>query len=195
MVELALEPIVTSLIALLIIMDPFSSIPAFLGLTKKMDGKQKADAALTAALVAGGVTVGFALAGMELLAVLGVRLHSFQVAGGLLLLLAAIQFAFGIKFGEKEGKSKASLAIVLIGVPLIAGPGTMTTAVLLAGTHGIVVVVVAALIATAVAYIILRASSAIGRLLGARGLEISSRLMGILLAAIGVEYIRLGFGF
>ena len=57
MVELVLEPIVTSLIALLIIMDPFSSIPAFLGLTKKMDGKQKADAALTAALVAGGVTV------------------------------------------------------------------------------------------------------------------------------------------
>lgn len=194
MVEIAFEPILSSFIALFVIMDPFSSIPPFLALTKKMDEAQRAKAALTATLVAGGVVIGFALVGMQLLHLLGIRLESFQIAGGILLLLVAIQFTFGISFEKENEEDKPNVAVVLIGVPLIAGPGAMTTAVLLSGTYGVWVVIAAALIATLLAYIILIGSNIIGKALGARGLEISSRLLGIVLAAIGVEYIRAGLG-
>lgn len=193
MVEVALEPILKSIVAFFVIMDPFASLPAFLALTKRMNEKQRAQAAFTATVVAGGVIIGFALVGVQLLGVLGVSMQSFQVAGGLLLLLTAIQITFGIRFGKEENGAP-NVAVVLIGVPLLAGPGAMTTAVLLVGTSGIWVVVAAALAATAVAYAILMCASAMGKTLGARGLEISSRVMGILLAAIGVEFIRVGLG-
>ncbi|VVB58904.1 MarC family integral membrane protein [Candidatus Anstonella stagnisolia] len=193
MVEIALEAILKSLIAFFVIMDPFASLPAFLALTKKMNEVQRAQAAFTATVVAGGVIIGFALVGVQLLGVLGISMQSFQIAGGLLLLLTAIQITFGINFGKEE-KSAPNVAIVLIGVPLLAGPGAMTTAVLLTGADGILVVVIAALAATVLSYVILMCASFIGKILGARGMEISSRLMGILLAAIGVEFIRMGLG-
>ncbi|OIO21638.1 hypothetical protein AUJ17_01670 [Candidatus Micrarchaeota archaeon CG1_02_47_40] len=190
-----MQHLIEAIIALFIITDPFSSIPAFLSLTAKMTNQERTNAAMTASFVAGGVLVGFTLLGPALLSILGIQLRSFQIAGGILLLLMGVQFSFGLHFEREETKKKKmEAAVVLIGVPLICGPGAMTTALLLSGSFGVPTVLLAAISATVIAYFILRLANPIHSIIGPRGLDITSRLIGILLAAIAVEFILAGLG-
>ncbi len=195
MFEIALQPLLEAIIALFIITDPFSSIPAFLSLTAKMTNQERTNAAMTASLVAGGVLVGFTLLGPALLSILGIGIRSFQIAGGILLLLMGVQFSLGLHFEREETKKKKmEAAVVLIGVPLICGPGAMTTALLLSGSYGVPTVLLAAISATVIAYFTLKLANPIHSIIGPRGLDIASRLIGILLAAIAVEFILAGLG-
>ncbi|MBM3228960.1 MarC family protein [Candidatus Parvarchaeota archaeon] len=178
-------------IALVLIMDPFTSLPVFIALTRKMNGKQRLGAATTAALVAGAALVAFVLAGQL---VLGITIGDFRVASGVLLFLLAVQYALGIDFGEKNRKD-LNLAVVIIAVPLITGPGAMTTAIIFASESGVPVVVAAIVAASAVCFGVLGLSGAISRLLGMRGIEIVSRITGVLWAALGVSFIRAGLGY
>ncbi|MEM4633624.1 MAG: MarC family protein [Candidatus Anstonellaceae archaeon] len=186
-----LSPILSSFIALFIVMDPFSSVPVFMSLTRKYSQKAKQEAAKVATVVAAGVFLGFLLFGPLALSFLGIRFESFQIAGGLLMLLIAIMFSLGIEIGEKED---APVEAVIIGVPLLSGPGTMLTSMLLANNFGFFNVAIAGILACAASYAILLSSSKIYSLLGKNGLEILSRVMGVLLAAFAIEYIRKGFG-
>ena len=188
---LDLLSVAQAFVALFVIMDPFSSIPIFVSLTKKHSGEQKHEAAVVAASVATGVFVGFLVFGPFILSVLGVRLESFQIGGGLILLLMSISFALGFKFSKEES---APIEAVIIGVPLLSGPGVMLTSSLLAGSLGFWNVLIAGCLTCASSYFVLRASSGINRLVGNRGLSILSRVMGVLLAALAVEFIRKGFG-
>ncbi len=196
MAGIELAGLIEAIIALFVIMDPFASIPPFLAITRSMKQGGIAEAAKTASLVAGGVLVGFVLIGPAFLGAIGVRMESFRIAGGILLLIMGVHFALGMHLEKERGrKQKISTEVVLIGVPLISGPGAMATSILLAGQHGIETVLAAAIIATVIAYCVLRLAGKVHGILGERGLEISSRLIGIVLAAIGVEFIRLGLGF
>jgi multiple antibiotic resistance protein len=186
-----LTPILTAFIALFVVMDPFSSVPVFLSLTRNFKPHKRNEAARVATLVATGVFVGFLIAGPLALSFMGIRLESFEIGGGILMLLIAISFALGIEYGDKQ---KASVEAVIIGVPLLSGPGTMLTAVLLASTLGFENVLVAGLLSCLASYLILLASSRVYRLIGKNGLEILSRVAGVLLAAFAVEYIRKGLG-
>ena len=181
----------TSFIALFVVMDPFSSVPVFLSLTRKFSNEKRLQAANVAGLVATLVLVGFLLFGPPLLSIMGIRLESFQIGGGILMLLIAISFALGIEYGDKQ---KASLEAVIIGVPLLSGPGTMLTAVLLSETMGVANVLLAGLACCFASYLLLLSSGPIYKIAGKRGLEILSRVMGVLLAAFAVEFIRKGFG-
>lgn len=181
----------TAFIALFIVMDPFSSVPVFLSLTRNFSPEKRREAANVAALVATGVLVGFLFAGPLLLSFMGIRLESFEIGGGILMLLIAISFALGIEYGDKQ---KASLEAVIIGVPLLSGPGTMLTAVLLANTVGVLTTLLAGLASCLASYLILLASTRVYGMIGKNGLEILSRVAGVLLAAFAVEYIRKGFG-
>ncbi len=181
----------TAFSALFIVMDPFSSVPVFMSITRKYSEGQKKEAALLAALVATGVTLGFLFAGPYLLSVMGIRLESFQIAGGVLMFAIAVSFALGIDFGTRQ---KTPVEAVIIGVPMLAGPGVMLTTMLLSHSLGLQTVVIAALAACAASYIILLLSNRIQKLVRQSGLEILSRVMGVLLAAFAMEYIRKGFG-
>ncbi|MEM2962957.1 MAG: MarC family protein [Candidatus Anstonellales archaeon] len=179
-----------------IIMDPFSSVLPFLAVTKNAGVKERVRLAGVATITAGIVLVTFTLIGPEMLRILAVRVESFQIAGGLLLLLIGIAFVFGLHFEDNSRRKKEITSeVLLIGVPLICGPGTMTTALLFSASHGVLVTLMGGIAACIVVYVVLMAANPIAQLVGVRGLEISSRLIGIIVSAVGVEYIRLGFGF
>jgi len=191
MVELELASVAAALFVLLVVMDPFSSVPVYLSLTRKYSPMKKEEAAQVASLVAAGVLFAFLFGGMLILSLLGIRIESFQIGGGIIMLLISVSFALGIDFGKKE---KTPLEAVIIGVPLLSGPGTMLTTVLLSQTLGVWNVAVAGALACAVSYLTLRLSNHLYRLVGKNGLEILSRVMGVLLAAFAVEFIRRGMG-
>ncbi len=183
--------IITAFIALFVVMDPFSSVPVFISLTKKHLPEKKREAAAIAGLVAAGVLMGFLLLGPLALSFMGIRFESFEIAGGILMLIISLSFALGIDYGKKDD---TPVEAVIIGVPLLSGPGTMLTAILLSSTLGMENVVVAGLASCLASYLILLTSSSIHRVIGRNGLEILSRVMGVLLAAFAVEYIRKGLG-
>jgi multiple antibiotic resistance protein len=189
--DILLSAILMAFIPLFVVMDPFSSVPVYLSLTKKFSQQKRMEAANVAALVAAGVLVGFLVLGPVLLSYMGIRMESFEIGGGILMLLISISFALGIEYGDKQ---KTSLEAVIIGVPLLSGPGTMLTAVLLSHSLGFWNVLAAGLLSCLASYIILIASSRIYHVIGKNGLEILSRVAGVLLAAFAVEFIRKGLG-
>ena len=107
------------------------------------------------------------------------------------MLLISISFALGIEYGKSED---TPLEAVIIGVPLLSGPGTMLTTILLANTVGLANTVIASALSCIASYLIILSSSHVYRVIGKNGLEILSRVAGVLLAAFAVEYIRKGFG-
>ena len=189
--DISLSSIITASIALFIVMDPFSSVPVFLSLTKKFTPKMRQGAAWVAGAVAVLVLFGFLFIGPALLSVMGIRMESFEIGGGILMLLISISFALGIDYGKSED---TPLEAVIIGVPLLSGPGTMLTTVLLANSVGLANTVIASALSCLASYLIILSSSHIYRVIGKNGLEILSRVAGVLLAAFAVEYIRKGFG-
>ncbi|MCX6772274.1 MAG: MarC family protein [Candidatus Micrarchaeota archaeon] len=189
--EIALTSIITAYIALFVVMDPFTSVPVFLTLTKKFTQQKKREAANIAAVVATGVLLGFLFVGPLVLQFMGIRLESFEIGGGILMLLISLSFALGINMGKTE---EAPVEAVIIGVPLLAGPGTMLTSILLANTIGFYNVLIAGILTCITSYLILLASTPVYKIIGKNGLEIMSRVMGVLLAAFAVEFIRKGFG-
>ncbi|MFA5929680.1 MAG: MarC family protein [Candidatus Micrarchaeia archaeon] len=189
--DLSIPAILMAFVPLFVVMDPFSSVPVFLSLTKSFKPEARQDAAKVASLVATGVLVGFLVFGPLILSVMGIRMESFEIGGGILMLLIAISFALGIEYGDKQ---KASVEAVIIGVPLLSGPGTMLTAVLLSHSLGFWNVLAAGLLSCLASFAILLLSSRVYRVVGKNGLEILSRVSGVLLAAFAVEYIRAGLG-
>jgi len=189
--DLSLSSALMAFIPLFVVMDPFSSVPVFISLTKSFKPQARREAAEVAALVATGVLVGFLVFGPLLLSVMGIRMESFEIGGGILMLLIAIAFALGIEYGDKQ---KASVEAVIIGVPLLSGPGTMLTAVLLSHSLGFWNVLAAGVLSCLASFAILLLSSRVYHAIGKNGLEILSRVSGVLLAAFAVEYIRKGFG-
>jgi multiple antibiotic resistance protein len=189
--ELSLPSVFTAFIAIFVVMDPFSSVPVFLSLTKKFSPKKRREAAYVAGAVASLVLFGFLFIGPSLLSIMGIRMESFEIGGGILMLLIAISFALGIDFGKEE---ETPLEAVIIGVPLLSGPGAMLTTLLLANTLGLENTMVAAALCCLASYATLIFSSHIYRVIGRNGLEILSRVMGVLLAAFAVEFIMRGFG-
>ena len=189
--DISISSIIPAFIALFIVMDPFSSVPVFLSLTKKFTPKQRKEAAWVAGAVAALVLFGFLFIGPALLSVMGIRMESFEIGGGILMLLISISFALGIDMGKSED---TPLEAVIIGVPMLSGPGTMLTTLLLANSVGLANTVIASAVCCVASYLIILSSSHVYRVIGKNGLEILSRVAGVLLAAFAVEYIRKGFG-
>ncbi len=172
-------------------MDPFASVPVFLMLTKKAAQNERLRAAVSACTVAGAAMVAFILIGPWLLQAMGITLDSFMIAGGLLLLITSVQYFLGIELGAGKGKD-VGVEVVLIGVPLLAGPGAMATSVILSSAYGMANTIAASVIAVAVCFMVLAASGVLQKIAGSRGLQVFSKIMAILLAAISVEFIRKG---
>ncbi|MFA6035489.1 MAG: MarC family protein [Candidatus Micrarchaeia archaeon] len=190
---MTLEHVFRAAVVLFLMMDPFASLPVFLTMLRHIPAREKAFAANKAALVAGVTLIVFTIIGPTFLSLIGVSMASFMVGGGILLLLMSIAMVMGITFGENR-EEKMDVAIVLIAVPLITGPGAMTTATILAATYGMYDVLLAIVLATAAMWIVLKCADAIYRFIGPSGNEVLSRISGLLLAAIAVEFIRNGWG-
>jgi multiple antibiotic resistance protein len=192
---------VSAFVTLLVVVDPIGLAPTFIGVTEGMSAALRRQVALRAAVIAGIILIGAALIGDWLLAALAISLSAFRIAGGLLLFSIATEMVFGVRM-RREGEAAEqaveeharNIAAFPLAIPLTAGPGAITATVLLAGRANndplllslLLAVVVAVAAACLVAFLL---AAPIGRLLGVTANIVLSRLLGVLLAALAVQYV------
>ncbi len=196
-----------SLSAMFFVVDPLSAVPFFLAMTRGDGAARRRTTALRAAVTAGTVLAVFALAGELIFRVLGIGMPAFKVAGGVVLLLLALDMIrtqpsrTRITEGEVEaGADKEDIAIVPLAMPLLAGPGSIATAiVLMSRTRGgpwwHKLPVLGAIVVTAAAsYLILAGATKTEKVLGRSGLAILERAAGLLLVAVAIQFMLDGLG-
>jgi multiple antibiotic resistance protein len=186
--------------SLFAIVDPFAAIPTFLAMTARDTAQARRRMARTACITCFGVMATFAVLGPAIFKLFGITLPAFQVAGGLVLLLSALDMLRAQKSALREtpeevaeGMSKDDIAITPLAVPLLAGPGAITTSIVLAGkaetpAHKAVFFALIALVAV-ISYYTLTLAADSAKKLSSTIINIITRLMGLLLAAIGVQFI------
>ena len=186
--------IVQAFILLFVIMDPLLSLAAFFSMTKGMKKEECRKIATQAVLVAAIPLFLFIFIGNGILSLLSVSMDSFQVAGGIILILLGVQLALGITWPreKEEEEDKKSAIAVVIGTPLITGPAVIATSILLADKFGKETTAIAGIAALLGMWIILWFASFIHDKLGRSGLKVLSTMMGIITIAWGVEFIRQG---
>ena len=180
-------------VTLLVIVDPPGMVPVFLALTGTMPARARTRAGTQAVLLALGVIVGFAFAGQTLLDYLHVKLPALQGAGGLLLVLVALQLLTGKTDTPEEQGGTSNVALVPIGTPLLAGPGAIVATMLFVrradGFADYTLIGIAILLVMFTVWLVLRFSGVIVALLRPAGIEVLTRIAGLLLAAIAVQLI------
>src|SRR6202044_3069834 len=192
---------ITALVTLLVVVDPIGLAPTFLAVTEGLPRRARRDVAVRASLIAGAILIGTALLGDLLLRALGISLSAFRIAGGLLLFAIAFEMVLGVRM-RREGQAAEeaveehvrNIAAFPLAIPLMAGPGAITATVLLAGRAGRDLLLIGLLLAV-VAFVALAsffcfaAAGRISRLLGLTGNIVLSRLLGVLLAALAVQFV------
>ncbi|MBI5224661.1 MarC family protein [Candidatus Micrarchaeota archaeon] len=187
----SLSSFISSFALLFAIMDPFASIPVFLSLTGKFSAENKMKAANQALIVASVVVAIFLFFGSPILQLFGISLSDFKIAGGGVLLILGAQLVFGWEKKEKATKDY-QVAATIIGVPLITGPGVITSVIVLTATEGLFVTFLAAAASLFANWVILRNSYRLLSFFGGNSIEILSKVMGLLLIAVAVGFIRAG---
>ena len=190
-------------LALLVIVNPLGTVPLFVSMTAQHSADERKHIARIASLSVGIVLVVSAIAGQPLLAFFGISLASFKVGGAILILLMAISMMHASPSGEKqtdeealEAADKDSIAVVPLAIPLLAGPGAISTTIIYATgrsslAHTGLIVLCCVLIAL-VTLFALRVATPVSRWLGRTGVNIAIRIMGLLLAAVAVEIFASG---
>jgi len=178
-------------IVLFIIVDPFGNIPIFIGLTEKMTETQKRKVFNTACLVGFILLLVFAFTGLEIFSIFGVSIFSFEIAGGVLLLIIAIRILISGSIQESF-ESPESIGAVPIAIPLLVGPGAITTTIFNLQTYEVYVTVLAVMVVIGITWFILRYLNTIYKFLGKTGSIVIARVMSLLIAAIAVQYILVG---
>lgn len=186
-----ISAVIESFWKLLIILDPFLGLAVFVTLTNGMSVKEKAKQALIATSVALALLLFFLFFGNFFLNLLGINLSSLRVAGGILLLILGIQAVLGLEFAKKSKKNTQAAAII-IGTPLLCGPGAITKTMILAETHGQFPVLIAIVVAMILTWIMLYFADAISKFTGEKLVEIISRVFGLFLAALAIDMISRG---
>ncbi|HQF31692.1 MAG TPA: MarC family protein [Hyphomicrobiales bacterium] len=193
-----------ALVTLFVTIDPIGMAPVFLAVTRGMTSEQRRQTAIRAVIVAGAVLVVFAVVGQRLLDFFGITMPAFRIAGGLLLFAIAFEMVF-----ERRERRKAEsveralthedvghLAVFPLAIPLIAGPGAISATILLAARApdalvvGEIALVAAVLVASCL--VVFLAAGRIERLLGDTGRIVLTRLLGVILAALAVQYVADG---
>jgi multiple antibiotic resistance protein len=183
--------LVKAVIALFIIVDPFGNIPIFVGLTEKMPEPQRKKVYNTATFVGFILLLVFAFTGQEILTIFGLSIYSFEVAGGILLLIIAIRILISGSMHENV-ESPESMGAVPIAIPLLVGPGAITTTIFNLQAYGTVIAILAVLAVLSLTWVILRFINGIYKFLGKTGSLVIARVMALLIAAIAIQYILTG---
>ena len=180
-----------AIIALFIIVDPFGNIPIFIGLTEKIEPDRRKKIYNFATLVAFILLLVFALLGQEILNIFGLSIFAFEIAGGLLLLIISIRILISGSMHENV-ESPESIGAVPIAMPLLVGPGAITTTIFNLQSYGIEIAIVSVVVVLAITWVILRFINGIYRFLGKTGSLVIARVMALLIAAIAIQYILTG---
>ena len=179
-------------VTLVVIMDPVGTIPMFLALTSGRSAKHRRRLAWQAVLVAIGVITAFALFGQQILDYLGITVPALQGAGGLLLVLVALELLTGKQEAPEDAPS-SNVALVPLGTPLLAGPGAIVATIVFVrradGFNDGLAIAVGILAGHAVLYLALRFANVILRVIREGGVLLVTRISGLLLSAIAVQLI------
>lgn len=180
--------------AMLIILDPVGLLPMVIGMTANLSSVERRRLLSRATLVGLILLLAFTVAGTGIMRLFDVTLADLRVAGGILLLIVALNMALtGQPVSEAACHPPSGrMGIVPIASPLLVGPGAITAAVVIVGTSGLLVAMIAVTVAFGITWLVLRSTDAVYRLLGQSGSEVIARIMGMFLAAIAVQYVRAG---
>ena len=200
--------LVPAFATLFVVVDPIGLVPMYLALTEGMDAKARRNTAVRATLLAGAVLLVFAVAGRAALDFLGISLPAFRIAGGILLFVLALEMLFE-KRSERRAKnveeagaedtasSSDDIWVFPLGIPLIAGPGAIASVILLMSTHAgsgveqiLVIAVLAAVLIQTLGLFLLAAR--LKRFLSATAIRAMTRLLGMILAALAVQFVLTG---
>ena len=198
MTELALQAFLT----LFVVVDPVGIAPVFLALAGARPKAEQARIAGRAVAVAGAVLLFFALGGPWLLGKLGISMDAFRIAGGILLFRIAVGMVLAAheretREEEEEARERADVSVFPLAIPLIAGPGAMASTMILVGqaeadAGRLAVVFAMAVAVLLLTWLALRLASPLGRVLRRTGVNVVTRVLGVLLAALAVQYVADG---
>ena len=177
-------------LSIFLVMNPFSSIPTFLSITSGVGRDTLRSYANRAVVVAGALLFMFIFIGSPLMSLFGVTMESFRVAGGVILVLMGAELVFGLKMSKMSEEKDAPW--IIVATPIMTGPGVITAAILFTQEYGYAEVILAGMVALIATWALLRLSPSIVRLVGVNALSITSKIVGLLLAALGVEYMFQG---
>jgi multiple antibiotic resistance protein len=201
MVAMPPDSLVSAFVTLLLVVDPVGLVPTFLAVTEGLPARARRQVALRACLIAAAILAGTAAGGGWLLSALAISLPAFRIAGGLLLFSIASEMVFGVRMERQSQAAEQALeehvrhiAAFPLAIPLMAGPGAITATLLLAGRSDGRVVELVLLIGVicavmAICFAVYLAASRIASLLGITGNIVLSRLLGVVLAALAVQYV------
>jgi multiple antibiotic resistance protein len=191
-----------TLTSILFIVDPIAVIPTYLVITQDESPAHRAVTARRACIAAALILVGFALFGTLIFQIFGITIEAFRIAGGLILWVVAMDMLHGERKTQEsgpevaEGRVKEDVAITPLAMPMLAGPGAISTIMVLAGqartisekavVHGAIIVTMA------VSFVVLRGGEHLVRKMGQTGVRVMTRIMGLLLAAIAVQFVITG---
>ncbi|MDX1782254.1 MAG: MarC family protein [Thalassovita sp.] len=199
--------LITGFVTLFVIMDPIGLTPIFVALTQGMAPARRRAIALRACLMAGLLLALFALFGEAVLGFIGISMPAFRIAGGILLFLTALDMLFQRRTKRREDHAEEDdhhddPSVFPLAMPLIAGPGSIATMILLVGQHpgliGLAMVLGIMLAVLVIALVLFLLSGVLERALGKTGINVVTRLLGMLLAALSVQFVLDGlkaFGF
>jgi multiple antibiotic resistance protein len=197
-IELALR----SFLTLFVVVDPVGIAPVFLALAGTRPKEEQARIARRAVVIGGTVLFSFALGGPWLLGKLGISMDALRIAGGILLFRIAVGMVLAAheretQEEEEEALSRPDVSVFPLAIPLIAGPGAMASTMILAGQAGadpwrVAVVFAMAGAVLALTWLTLRLASPLGRVLRRTGVNVITRVLGVLLAALAVQYVADG---
>jgi multiple antibiotic resistance protein len=186
-----MSTLIEAFLLLIVVIDPLASILAFMALTKNMKPAQKRRVALKSSLVALLVILLFAFGGDLALRALGVQLDTFKAAGGIILTILGIQMALGLNLPKEDDKDVSDIAVV-IGTPMIAGPATITTTMILTKDVGLPFTVGAGIVVILITFGLLLLSERITRAVGRGSIRVLATMMGIITIAWGLQFILSG---
>lgn len=196
------ELLLDSFILFFVVVDPIGLAPLFAALTRDDTPRQRRRLAVRGVAIAGGILLVFVMVGDALLRALGIGVAAFQIAGGVLLFLLAVDMLFARHSGlrsttereQEEAERKKDISVFPLAIPLIAGPGALTTVLLMVGEQGDNPAVVGAALAVVVLVLAITLASLLFaarllRVIGETGANVVSRVFGVVLAALAAQYI------
>lgn len=189
--------LITAFVALFVVIDPIGLTPLFVALTTGMSSQKRRRIAIWATLVATGILLVFSIFGENILTFIGISMPAFRIAGGILLFLTALDMLFERRTRRREDQAEEEVeddpSVFPLAIPLIAGPGAIATVILLVGqtdgTAGYFAVLGVLAGVLALVFMMFLSASVLERLLGKTGITVVTRLLGMLLAALSVQFV------
>jgi multiple antibiotic resistance protein len=196
---------VYSFTALFIIVNPITSVPIFVSIMERFEKQDRKDMAKKAAIIAALTLISMTFTGNIIFRYMGIEMYSFRIAGGILLFIISIEMLFGKRsrtkssaMEEDEAQYREDVVVTPLAIPLLTGPGAITTGIVLfnsaGGLGGQILLLLSIVLVFLVSYIIISKSEQVFEALGYTGTRVIVRIMGLLLAAIAVQFIITGIG-